>query len=399
MSDLPIPSPQRKATRQPTIHGHSQPEPIGLEYIASSLLTAGLQLHINSSNELRVTAPGLDREFSLFSSTTAEYARVCEAATAARSAGRITIIGGYHACGSANQTLDGPFDYIVTGEGEYAAVELIRSIADGTGVGIGKVGSPGTSPRQFVADRLVDLDALPFPVRSEEHLGTYILYDLMYPTQSRQKNTAIVLASRGCAHACDFCASETVWGRGIRFRSPGNVVQELQDLKSRFDTNTIVFIDQSLGQAKEWSLDLCGAIEEARLDLGWYHQSNLAINRDVLAAMARVGCKKIGFGLEGISPRAMERMKPLNLQDTEAVNDLFDYCNSLGIFVKVYLMIGSPWETEEDIKEYMEHIGNIRANEIKISYLTPFPGTRDWDRYSSHLLTKDWAHFDMTCAA
>lgn len=382
------------ASSVPTLHGHGKPEPIGLEYIAGSLAAAGVHVHISNSNELRASVRGFEQEFSLFSSTTAEYPKVCVDAAKAREEGRITVIGGYHACGSTSEALDGSFDYAVTGEGEYAALELIRSVVGGTGAGLGNAGRSGTSPQHLVAYRIVDLDALPFPLRSEEYLGTYILYDLMWPTQSQQKNTAIVLASRGCAHECSFCASQTVWGTGVRFRSPGNVVKELQDLKSRFDTNTIVFIDQSLGQAKEWTLDLCGAVEEAKLDLGWYHQSNLDIDRDVLAAMARAGCKKIGFGLEGISPRAMDKLKPLNPRDAEAVNELFDYCNSLGICVKVYLMIGSPWETEQDINEYLEHIGRIRANEIKISYFTPFPGTPDWDRYSGSLLTRDWVHFD-----
>ncbi|MCX6344593.1 MAG: radical SAM protein [Armatimonadetes bacterium] len=365
-----------------------------MEYIAGSLVAAGIPAQLTSPNELRASVPGFHSEFSLFSSTTAEYPRVCIEAAQAKNDGRITVIGGYHACGCTNDTLNGPFDYAISGEGELAAVELIRTIVDGTSNCIRNGDRTGVSPRHFVADRLTDLDALPFPLRSEARLGTYIPYDLMWPAHSQQKNIAIVLASRGCDHSCSFCASQTVWGTGVRFRSPENVVREIRDLKSQFDTNTVVFVDQSLGQVKEWTIDLCNTLESSRLNLSWYHMSNLDIDREALAAMGRAGCRKIGLGIDGLSPRAMELMKPLNSQNTESINELLDYCNSLGIFVKAYLMIGSPWETEDDIKEYMEHIGNIRANEIKISYLTPFPGTRDWDRYSPHLLTKDWSHFD-----
>jgi radical SAM superfamily enzyme YgiQ (UPF0313 family) len=375
-------------------HFSGNPEPIGLEYIAGSLAAAEILVQLTNPNELRASVSGFDSEFSLFSSTTAEYSRVCLDAAKARKEGRITLIGGYHACGCTNDALDGPFDYVIGGEGELAAVELIQSLVDGTHTGIPRNGRQGVSPRHFVADRLVDLDALPFPLRSRERLGTYIPYDLMWPNHSQQKNFAIVLASRGCNHSCSFCASQTVWGKGVRFRSPESVVRELYDLKSRFDTNTVVFVDQSLGQAKEWTLALCGAIETARLSIAWYHMSNLDIDREALAAMARAGCTKIGFGVDGLSPRSMSILKPLNSRDTAAMNELFDYCNSLGIFVKVYLMLGSPWETERDINEYIEHIGRIRANEIKISYFTPFPGTPDWDRYSDSLLTKDWANFD-----
>jgi radical SAM superfamily enzyme YgiQ (UPF0313 family) len=128
--------------------------------------------------------------------------------------------------------------------------------------------------------------------------------------------------------------------------------------------------------------------------MSWYHQSNLTISCDVLQAMAAAGCTKIGFGLEGISPRAVERLKPHNPHDFGFINDLFDYCNSLGLFVKVYLMLGSPWETQQDIKEYHRYVSGIRANEIKISYFTPFPGTRAWEQYKNQLVTRNWEHFD-----
>lgn len=377
-----------------SLHGHGQPEPIGLEYIAGSLTHVGVDIQFVSASEFRVSIPESCYQFALFSCTTAECPQVLRSARVAKDEGFITAVGGYHACGSPGEMLEGPFDYVITGEGEKACTELIRAISDGGSISLESAVISEHEPRLISAHRIADLDAVPRPYRSERFLGTYILYDLMWPTQSQQKNTAIVLASRGCSHDCDFCASSTVWGHGIRFRSPGKVVEELQDLKSRFATNTIVFIDQSLGQARDWTIDLCGAIEEANLGLSWYHQSNLDIDRSVLPAMARAGCKKIGFGLEGISPRSIERLKPINPKDFAELNTLFDYCNSLGIFVKLYVMIGFPWETDADISEYMDCIGQLRANEVKISYFTPFPGTRGWEQYSNSLVTKNWADFD-----
>jgi anaerobic magnesium-protoporphyrin IX monomethyl ester cyclase len=216
----------------------------------------------------------------------------------------------------------------------------------------------------------------------------------MWPPTSQQKNTAIVLTSRGCKHACEFCASSSVWGRGVRYRSTKNIVAELRELKARFDTNTIVIIDQSFGQQKERTLDVCRAIREAELGMHWYHQSNLTVHREAIEAMADAGCTKIGFGLEGISPAAAERVKPVHPSDFDWVNDLFDYCTSLGLFVKAYLMIGFPWEDEAIIREYFEWLPKLRASQIKISFMTPFPGTAYWEQYSDQLVTNDWSHFD-----
>ncbi|MCK4658564.1 MAG: B12-binding domain-containing radical SAM protein [Phycisphaerae bacterium] len=334
------------------------------------------------------------QRFSLLSAMTSEWDETLRRALMAKRRGNTVVIGGFHVCGTQAVGLRAPCDYVVLGEGEEGMREVLRREEAREPLQARKHGDACTAPIIVKAAVTADIDQLPWPQRVRRFLEAYKISDLMWPAPSDQQNVAMMLASRGCVHDCDFCASRTVWGKGVRLRSADNVVAELEDLKRRFGTNTIVFIDQSLGQAKTWTLELCKVIENARLGMSWYHQSNLTISRDVLQAMAAAGCTKIGFGLEGISPRSVERFKPHNPHDFDFVNDLFDYCNSLGLFVKVYLMLGSPWETERDIAEYRRNISHIRANEIKISYFTPFPGTRAWDQYSDQLVTQDWAQFD-----
>lgn len=388
-----MPSSLRQCPGGITLHGHSEPEPIGLEYIASVLALAGYSCHFRSNNEIVVFSKRGPAGISFFSALSCEYTRVIEAARTAKGRGEITVLGGYQASGY--KVTDGPFDYVVTGEGEEVAPAITKAQIDGDRCDLDRFECQRLGSVRIVhAPRITDLDGLPEPVRAQERLAQYRIYDLMWPPASQQQNTALVLGSRGCANDCDFCASSTVWGRGIRLRSTDCVVNELLTLKRDFGTNTVVFIDQSLGQDKRWTLRLCDAIRSANLGIHWYHQSNLTIHRDVIRAMAEAGCNKIGFGLEGISPRAISLIKPANPCNIDSVNSLFDYCNGLGLFVKVYLMIGFPWETEEIVREYFEWLPRIRANQVKISYFTPFPGTRDWAKVKNQLITSDWADFD-----
>lgn len=375
-------------------HGHGNPEPIGLEYIASSLENNNYTCKFVSDIELIVTSPQSYKHLVLLSGTTSQIPEILDAAFRANKAGGLTILGGYHVSGLSDFSGLPYIDFIIQGEGEEVAIALADALLNKKNQSEIIKSDVQSTPQIIRSKRIESLDALPFPHRSEEMLSRYYLYDLMWPPISAQRNDAIVLASRGCAYTCDFCASASVWGSGVRYRSPKNVVKELRDLKARFNTNTIIFIDQSLGQNKQWTLDLCHAIKGADLGMHWYHQSNLSLERDVLKAMADAGCTKIGFGLEGISTSAVERIKPVNSPDISVVNDLFDFCNSLGIFVKVYLMLGFPWETEEVVKEYFENLSLLHGNEIKISYFTPFPGTRDWDRYEDDLITREWKNFD-----
>ena len=376
-----------------TLHGHGRPEPLGLEYILAALSQQGFSASIDDSNHVGIREDGTC--VRLFSGVSCEYGFLRERAATAKERGEITVLGGYHASSAGSFSERKVFDHVVIGEGEKIAVALVKVLLRGEDVDIdGYHLSPGNVPRVLKSARIDDLDSLPFPLRSEDRLGEYILYDLMWPPTSQQKNTAIVLTSRGCRHNCDFCASSSVWGQGVRYRSVGNIISELQDIKTRFDTNTIVIIDQSFGQEKAWTLDVCKAIQNADLDMNWYHQSNLTIHQDVIKAMADAGCTKIGFGLEGLSPKAAQRVKPVHPHDFGYINDLFDYCASLGLFVKAYLMIGFPWEDEDIIQEYFEWLPRLRASQIKISYMTPFPGTAYWEQYSDQLVTNDWSHFD-----
>ena len=378
-----------------TLHGHGKSESIGLEYIASILTNAGFSCRFQRYSVLHVTSPKSQLKLILLSSITCELQQIKNEAHCAKSQGNITVLGGYHACGCKDDLANDPFDYIVVGEGEEVALAIAKAHLLGEWDDLNQFEVRGVgSTRIVTANRIEVLDFLPFPLRSKKILSQYRIHDLMWPPASLQQNPALVLGSRGCVHNCDFCASATVWGQGVRLRSTEKVVEELQDLQARFDTNTVVFIDQSLGQIKKWSIDLCTAIKNNVQGINWYHQSNLTVDRDVIRAMAEAGCKKIGFGIEGVSPDAISRIKPVNPFDYDTINELCDFCNELGIFVKAYLIVGFPWETEEVVDEYFEWIQKLRVNQVKISYFTPFPGSRAWEQYSNQLVTTDWSDFD-----
>jgi len=370
-----------------TYFGHAESEPLGLEYIAGNLSKHGYEFSFISRYEIEVKLSAQKKNVSLFSATSPEWNTVLKLNKKAKERGNTTVVGGYHITGTYKTMKNIPFDYAVIGEGDEIVIELLKAIENNSTEVFGK--------RVLFAPVVRDLNKLPFPYRDIKQFNEYKITDLNWPAPSEQINTALILGTRGCRNNCSFCASSSMWGTGIRFRSPQNIIDEIKQLQEQFGTNHLVFVDQSLGQDKEWTEKLCVELIKSKVNIKWYFQTNLTLDHSLIPLLAEAGCSKIGFGLEGISPLAVKKVKPVHMNAITNMNELFRLCNDHGILTKAYLILGFLWETKEIIDEYFQWITEPRVNAIKISYFTPFVGTREFEKYKDQLITNNWDHFDL----
>ena len=218
----------------------------------------------------------------------------------------------------------------------------------------------------------------------------------MFPAPSCQTGAAALLLSRGCNNQCSFCASHTMWGSRLVTRGVESVVQEVREVADKYGANALVFVDQAFGEDVTWAKQLCQWLRESGPEqANWYCMAKVTMERSLISEMAAAGCTKIGFGVETADPERRKGLKRLDGGDIDDLNQLFRACNEAGIFVKVYYMIGFPWETPQYLSDVTRRfLGQLEANELKISYFTPFPGTADWQTYSDQLLTTNWEDFD-----
>jgi radical SAM superfamily enzyme YgiQ (UPF0313 family) len=70
-----------------------------------------------------------------------------------------------------------------------------------------------------------DLDSLPFPA-----------HDLLPLEKLKHMGKLLVplVSSRGCVYWCDFCSTVRMFGRGYRWRSAKNVVDEMQLVHDKY---------------------------------------------------------------------------------------------------------------------------------------------------------------------
>lgn len=329
----------------------------------------------------------------LFSATTSEWPTTLDIAATIRTVSpeSILIVGGYHV--SALPKDDGTklFDYVVVGEGERSLCSIFES-GDLTSGGV-----PASSrPKIVQSPRISDLDTLPFPLRDPEEIKRNRLRGLIFPPTSRQTGVASLLLSRGCNSQCSFCASHTMWGSRLVTRGIDSVVHEIRHLADRYGANVLALMDQAFGEDADWTKQLCRRLRnDDRSPPNWYCMAKTTIERSLLPEMAAAGCTKIGFGVETADREARKKLKRHDGGEIDDLNNLFRSCNEVGIVVKAFFMIGFPWETPDYLlgrtKGFLE---SLEANEIRMFFFTPFPGTADWQTYSGQLLTTDWADFD-----
>ena len=284
--------------------------------------------------------------------------------------GCFVVLGGPHATHACLETLEGhpEIDAVVLGEGEATLTELLEAVAAGGGLaGVAGIAyreggkALRTPPRAAIAE----LDALPIP---GAHPGASIGVDY-------RRQLEFVITSRGCPASCLFCSSPLFWGRGVRFRSPRSVVEELRLLRERYGLVYFSFRDDTFTADRERVLEICRLLQQAGLGLLWNCQSRVtAVDEEMLIAMKRAGCECIQFGVESGSPAMLKALgKRITPADVEGAADAV---RRVGINLSVYLITGVPGEGEADLGETVRLIGRIRPQDGQVSPLVYYPGTQ-----------------------
>jgi anaerobic magnesium-protoporphyrin IX monomethyl ester cyclase len=167
--------------------------------------------------------------------------------------GLFLMAGGVHVSLRPDDAMLEVFDACCIGEGEEATLELVGQLEQGIPPrGIPNLwirhqgGIEKNPPRSF----LPELDALPYPDR--EMWLEWLDLERCTPRPS-------LLLGRGCPFLCSYCCNHSLKkvasGRYVRFRSPENVVGEIEQLTRLFpEMQEIYFEVETLGAHADWGL-------------------------------------------------------------------------------------------------------------------------------------------------
>ena len=256
-------------------------------------------------------------------------------------------------------------DYVITGEGEFAFLALVRSIEQNDFSGVRAI--PNTAYRRGGDLRhnpdgalIENLDQLPDPAE-------YYIYPHLALT-------------RGCVGRCTFCGSPQFWGRRVRFHSTEYFVRQIERLY-RNGQRFFFVSDDTFTVEKKRVIDICRKILNRGLDITWTAISRVdQVDETLLYWMRKAGCIQISYGVESGSERI--RRKVLNKQvSRKQIKEAFERTVSFGIMARAYFIYGCPGETWQTITETIDLINDIKPLSAIFYILDLFPGTALYQEY------------------
>ena len=316
-----------------------------------------------------------------------------------------TVFGGEHITGSfaEDQKYEKGFfqnscgregiDYFIPFEGEIPLLNLVNGIEARAndrnikGIIFKENGKWMVEEYQAVP-RVQNLDELPMPDRSD------LPYD-KYCSVDESSDLEYMHTGRGCRFRCSYCATPVSNPGRVAANSAERVLDEMEDRYKNHGRTHFFFADELFTFDAQRVADICRGIEERGLKGKIQYRvfarvDDVAKDRLDLQMLKESGCNGLFFGVESMNEETLRKLRKGTTPEMieQAINRTYD----AGIPVWASLMVGFPWETEEQLKHGLDRYTDI-ARQGKVfhtysSFITPFPGT-DFHHYcrSNGLIT------------
>jgi anaerobic magnesium-protoporphyrin IX monomethyl ester cyclase len=266
---------------------------------------------------------------------------------------------------------DTAIDYAIRGEVDHPALELLGDVAleNIAGLVVREDAGWRHNPER-PAER--DLDAMPFP---RWDLLPYERYIIPKSSTSGRLRFLPMLSSRGCPFGCSYCPYPVGQGLKWRFRSPKNVVDEMEHLVRDLGVQHILFRDPMFSMQQKRVVEICEEVLARRLQVTWKCETRVdCLDAETIAIMARAGCVGINFGVESTDPDIQKGVhrKPILVQDFV---DKVAICRRHGISTFAFFIVGLPGDTLHTILDSLEFAARMPASWTQFTVATPFVGT------------------------
>ena len=381
---------------RPNYRSHLITPPLGLGYLSSFLRAKGYETQIIDALNLdcspqRIAELCEGADIVAINCLSSYFLETIELSKILKEQGFTIVIGGAHATALPELTLkETHADYLIVGEGELSLSQLVECIKNNKPVDDIPGVMTDVAKKTIKSPLIENLDALPFPDWRQIDPRAY----KKAPHGGLVKSfpVAPIISSRGCPFECTFCASPFLSDRKIRFRSPENVVDEIEYLVNKFDVKEIHFEDDNLTLNRKHVEGICELLLRRNIKVNWATPNGVRVDTmdlELLKLMKKSGCYFIAFGVESGNQDILNRVKKRT--SLEMVEKAVKLAKKTGIITQGFFIFGLPGETEQTIRETIKYARKLPLDKAQFLILDVLPGSQLWNEKINSQLT-NWSH-------
>ena len=283
-------------------------------------------------------------------------------------------------------------DFVVRGEPEYTVRDLVLNLSDPNrvrqieGISYRDDGKIIHNPDRKPID---DLDRLPFPSWDLVDRKKYIM-----PFTDRK--FLLVATSRGCPFNCVFCADSAYYGKKLRKRSPGRIVDEMEWIKNEFGIEDFLFWAESFTLDERYAFDVADEIVKRGDKFRWVCNSRVDnVSPGLLKKFKEAGCWMVGYGVESGSQRVLDLMdKKIEI---EKIKDAVKITKEAKLDVTAHCVLGFPGETRDEVLKTVQMVTDLDVDFAQFYCVSPFPGSELYEKAKENgwIVNDDWTKFEQ----
>ncbi|MFH1761341.1 MAG: radical SAM protein, partial [bacterium] len=157
------------------------------------------------------------------------------------------------------------------------------------------------------------------------------------------------------------------------------------------------FRDPTFTINRKRTIEICEGIIKNNLKIEFVcetHTKNL--DTGLLDIMKKAGLKAVKIGVESANSDILGNFN----RQRDAIKhqeEIVSYCESNGISITAFYILGMPEDTEESIRRTIDYAKKLNTTGAQFTIATPYPGTKFYDDLERKglLITKDYENYDI----
>lgn len=271
-------------------------------------------------------------------------------------------------------------DIICIGEGEYAIAELANRLDHKEII--------SNIPNLIVKDndKIVNNNLSKYYNFIPPVFPDWEIFDkrhLLKPFMGKMLKTGFFEISRGCPHNCSYCLNhlnQKIFkglGRYNREKPMELAISEIEYMKKKHELELIFFNDEHfMAMRKERFAEFCLQYKN-RVNLPFFicTRADSLLDENRIKDLKNIGCITVGIGVECGNEEFRKKILNKNISNS-VYEKAFANCHKYDIRTTANIMIGSPFETENNILESAEFCKRLKTKSVSLAVFAPFHGTR-----------------------